>query len=185
VKRALPALALLLVPATAAAVDEAPGPPEPSGLRTAIRTDAGYAIRRLHMLDVEGGDVGAAIGAHQGSFAVWAAPRLFLGSSENGLSVWSFRIGGEFEGWVGERLALGAGFGLFWVGVGRAARHETILGGGVSGSLSARLDVAREGRATFFLRTTLEGGVEVNQAAAFWGPFLGVGVDFDVVSRTR
>ncbi len=171
------------VPTLAAAPNERPQVKKPASI-VGLRVDGAYAQRKLVSLPVTGADMGLAIGAQPTrSFAVWGASRLFLGSTANGLDVFSFRLGADMEGVLFDRLRIGGGVHFFVVGVDRAARDETILSWGPSGSLTARVDLIQSEGYAIFARAALDGGYEVYDGSAFWGPALGAGVDFDLAGN--
>lgn len=168
-------------PGLAAATAPAPKPAPVIG----VRLDGGYSRRELLSLPVVGADMGLAAGAQPYRHAAfWGSTRLFLGSTENGLSVFSFRVGGEVEA-VFDRFRIGGGLHLFVVGVSRAVREETILSWGPALSASARVDVIQAEGFTLFARAAIDGGYEVYGGSTFWGPALGGGVDFDIGGGSR
>ena len=161
----------------------APRPPKPAPV-VGVRVDGGYSPRQLLSLPVVGADMGLAVGAQPYRHAAfWGATRLFLGSTENGLSVVSFRAGGEVEA-VFDRFRIGGGLHLFVVGVSRAVREETIMSWGPALLASARVDVIQSEGFALFARAAVDGGFEIHNGSMFWGPTLGGGVDFDL-SGTR
>lgn len=150
-----------------------------------VRLDGGYSPRELLSLPVVGADMGLAAGGQPYRHAAfWGSTRLFLGSTENGLSVFSFRVGGEVEA-VLDRFRIGGGLHIFVVGVSRAVREQTILSWGPALSASARVDVIQSEGFTLFARAAIDGGYEVRGGSTFWGPALGGGVDFDVGGGPR
>ena len=146
-----------------------------------LRIDGGYSPRKLVSLPVVGADMGLAFGAQpKREVAFWGASRLFLGSTQNGLDVFSFRIGGEVEGVLLDRLRLGGGMHGFVVGVGRAVRDQTILSWGPAASATARIDLIQSDGFAIFARAAVDAGYEIYNGTIFWGPTLGGGVDFDI-----
>lgn len=142
-----------------------------------LRGDGSWAYRKLFSLPTTGGDLGLAFGTLPSrSVAIWAAPRFFVGSTENGLSVWSFRPSAEVE-FVVDRFRVGAGLGLLVLGVHRAVRSETILSWGVEGRAAARFDVAKTTDFALFIRGGVDAGVEIYDGSAFAGPSLGAGLE--------
>lgn len=168
------------VPATPAVVLR------PTGKRRTVvglRMDGAWAPRKLFDMPLHGGDAGLALGFQTSRhFAVWIAPRLFLGSTENGLSTWAFRIGIEPE-FVFDRFRFGFGVGNGWIGVHRAARDETITTGLVEARAFVRFDLVQSEDFALFLKANLDGAAGFNDDATFWGPSLGAGVDFDLGGR--
>lgn len=159
---------------------QAKKPPTP----VQLRLDGGYSPRRLVSLPVVGADMGLALGAQPSKYAaVWGTSRLFLGSTENGLDVFSARIGMEAEGVILERLRLGLGLQGFLVGIDRAARDQTILSWGPAIAATARVDLFQSDGYAIFARAASDGGVEVYEGTAFWGATFGGGVDFDIVGE--
>lgn len=157
----------------------APRPPKPMP-PVGLRLDGGYARRTLFDIPIGGADVGLAVGAQPSAWgAYWGSVRLLLGSSENGLSVFSVRLGPDAD-LVWRRLRLGTGASLFVVGVGRAVRDETILSWGPAVHAAARFDVAQADGFALFVRGAIEGGYEVQGDSLFWGPTFGAGGDFDI-----
>lgn len=153
-----------------------PKPPTPVGLRA----DGAWSPHRLFALPVNGADVGLAVGPRpQPDVAVWGASRLFLGSTANGLSVWSFSLGAEVEGILG-RFRIGGGVGGFLLGVRRAVRNETLLSWGPDIHAATRLDVIQDDDFALFLRAAVGGGYDVYGHSAFWGPSLGAGLELDL-----
>jgi hypothetical protein len=168
----------------AASADDAPvatarkpaKPPPPIG----IRFDGGWSPHRLFSLPVNGADVGLGVGPRTSPHvAIWGTPRLFLGSTENGLSVWSAHIGAEVEGII-DRFRLGGGLGLFFLGVHRAVRNETLLSWGPDFRATTRFDIIQNEDFAIFARAQLDGGYEFFGESLFWGPTLGAGVELDV-----
>jgi hypothetical protein len=153
-----------------------PKPPMPVG----IRADGAWSPHRLFALPVNGADVGLAVGPRpQPEVAVWGASRLFLGSTANGLSVWSFSLGAEVEGILG-RFRIGGGVGGFLLGVKRAVRNETLLSWGPDIRAATRFDVIQDDDFALFLRAAVGGGYDVYGHSAFWGPSLGAGLELDL-----
>jgi len=151
-------------------------PPTPVGLRF----DGGWSPRRLFELGTTGADLGFAVGPQIGEhLAVWGTPRVFIGSTENGLSVWDVRVGAELEAVVG-RFRIGGGVGLFVMGVHRAVRSETLLSYGPDLNISTRFDIVKTDDLAFFVRAAIDGSLELRGGSAFWGPAIGVGVQLDV-----
>lgn len=159
-----------------------PPPPRPVRIPKplALRFDGGYAPRRLFSLGVTGADLGLALGVQTTHHSAWwATSRLSLGSTENGLSVWSSRFGAEVEG-VFDPVRFGIGASLFVMGVGRAERDQTLLSYGVEGRAFARVDVTRNDDYALFVRGGIDAGAEARGGSVFWGPCLGVGVELGV-----
>lgn len=145
-----------------------------------LRMDGAWAPRKLFDMPLHGGDTGLALGFQTSRhFAIWIAPRLFLGSTENGLSTWAFRIGVEPE-FVFDRFRFGFGVGNGWLGVRRAVRDETITTGLVEARGFVRFDLVQSEDFALFFKANLDGAVGFNDDATFWGPSLGAGVDFDL-----
>jgi len=165
------------------AQEEAPPPPKKPSNPLGFRFDGGYGTRELYKLGVTGADLGLGIGPQIGdSAAVWATPRLYIGSTENGLSLWSGRVGAEAE-WVLGRFRLGAGLGLFLIGVHRAVRSETLLSYGFDFRAATRFDVVKSDDLAFFIRAALDGSAEIRGGGVFWGPTIGVGVQIDSAKK--
>jgi len=173
-------------PAVAASPVDEPAPDRPPLPRKpappiGLRLDGGYAMRELVSLPVAGADIGLALGAQpKKALAIWGTSRLLLGSTENGLDVFAFRLGTDLEGVLFDRLRLGGGAHLLVVGVGRAARNQTILSWGPAGALTARVDLIQSDGFAIFARAAVEAGYEIYDGSIFWGPTLGGGVDFDI-----
>lgn len=150
-----------------------------------LRVEGGYAPRTLLSLPVTGADAGLAIGAQPSRhIAIWGTTRLFLGSTESGLDVVSFRAGGDVEA-VFDRFRIGSGLHLLVLGVSRATRDNTILTWGPATFASARFDVIQSEGFALFARASLDVGIEVSSGSLFWGPTLGGGVDFDLGGGSR
>lgn len=165
-------------PATNASTDEwwRPQPPKP----LALRFDGAYAPRRLFGLGVTGADLGLGLGVQTSQHtAWWAASRVSLGSTENGLSVWSGRAGAELEA-VFDPIRFGVGASLLFMGVDRAVRNETLMSYGVEVRAFARLDCVRNDDYALFLRAGVDAGAEVRGQSTFWGPAVGLGVELGV-----
>lgn len=146
----------------------------------ALRLDGGYAPRRLFDLGVSGADVGLGLGVQTTHHSAWwATSRLSLGSTENGLSVWSSRFGAEVEG-VFDPVRFGIGASLFVMGVGRAEREETLLSYGIEGRAFGRVDITRNDDYALFVRAGIDAGAEARAGSVFWGPAFGVGVELGV-----
>lgn len=149
-----------------------------------LRVDGGYSLRKLVALPLTGGDVGVALGARpEPNVALWGTTRMFIGSTEHGLSVYTWRLGGDFD-YILDRVRVGLGLNLFVVGVGRAVRDDTIVSWGPALHGGARVDVVQAEGFTLFLRADIDAGWEVRNGSIYWGPTLGAGVDFDI-SGTR
>ena len=185
-------LAMVLVPVTARAQEpEAPQEPAPEApvVRVpqrkpmALRFDGGYAPRRLFSLGVTGADLGVALGAQTSHHvAWWGTSRLSLGSTENGLSVWSTRWGAEVEG-VFDPLRFGIGMSMLLLGVGRAERDQTLLSIGAEGRAFARVDCLRNDDFALFLRAGIDAGIEASGGSFFWGPAIGAGFELGVSGK--
>jgi hypothetical protein len=157
----------------------APQPPKPSP-PFGVRVDGGYSPRKLLSLPVSGADMGLAFGAQpRRHTAFWGATRLFLGSTEHGLKVFSLRAGGEVEAVI-DRLRIGGGLHLFAVGVGRAVRNDTIVSWGPAVNAAARVDLIQSDGFVLFARAAVDAGYELRGGSLFWGPTFGGGVDFDL-----
>jgi hypothetical protein len=151
-------------------------PPKP----LALRFDAGYAPRRLFALGVSGADLGLALGVQTSHHtAWWAASRVSVGSTENGLSVWSGRMGSEVEAVI-DPVRIGVGASLMMMGVHRAARDQTLLSFGVEARAFGRVDCVRNDDYALFLRAGIDAGAEAAGNSVFWGPAFGVGVELGV-----
>lgn len=173
-------------PALASDTDEwwskKPSPPRPvrPPKPMALRFDGAYAPRRLFALGVTGADLGLALGVQTSHHAAWwATTRLSIGSTDNGLSVWSGRAGAEVEGVI-DPVRLGIGASLLFMGVDRAARSETLTSFGVEVRAFARVDCVRNDDYALFLRGGIDAGAEARGQSTFWGPALGVGVELGV-----
>ena len=154
--------------------------PRPPPKPLALRLDGAYAPRRLFTLGVSGADLGLALGVQTSQHtAWWAASRLSLGSTENGLSVWSGRAGAEVEA-VFDPIRFGVGASLLFMGVDRAARNETLMSYGVEVRAFGRIDFVRNDDYALFLRAGIDAGAEARGESTFWGPALGVGVELGV-----
>lgn len=99
-----------------------------------------------------------------------------LGSTENGLSVWSSRWGAEVEG-VLDPVRIGIGASLFFMGVDRAERDETLLSYGIEARGFGRVDITRDDDYALFVRVGIDAGAEARGGSLFWGPCFGVGVE--------
>lgn len=144
----------------------------------AIRADGGYSFRRVVDLPLTGADMGVVIGFQPLSYAViWAATRLMLGSTEAGLAVYTWRLGGDVD-FIFDRLRFSPGLNVFIVGVERATRDDTIVSWGPAAHVGVRADLVQlDG---FALRGDIDAGVEVRSGSLYWGPTLGGGLDFDI-----
>jgi hypothetical protein len=151
-------------------------PPTPVGLRL----DGGYTFRRLVELPVTGADMGLAIGAQPESYAaVWGVTRLGIGSTENGLSLYTWRIGADFD-YILDRIRVGMGVNLFIVGVSRAVRSDTIVSWGPAVHGGLRVDIIQADGFALFARADIDAGWELYNSSIYWGPTFGGGVDFDI-----
>lgn len=171
--------------AEVAAADRPPALPKPSP-PVSLRFDGAYAPRKLFTIPVTGADVGFGVAAQpteHGAFG--GSTRVLVGSTENGLRVWDVRVLGEGELVALDRLRLGGGVGFFVLGVGRAARNETILSWGPVAQGMVRFDVVREDDWGLFVRAALSGGYDVYDSSAFWGPSVGAGFELDVAGKRR
>lgn len=167
------------------AAERPPAPPKPSP-PVSLRFDGAYAPRKLFTIPVTGADVGFGVGAQPDEHAAfWGSTRVLLAGTENGLKVWDVRALGEGEYVAFDRLRLGAGVGVFVLGVGRAARNETIVSWGPVAEGMLRFDVVREDDYGIFVRAALTGGYDVYDSSAFWGPSVGAGFELDVAGKRR
>lgn len=171
--------------AEVAPADRKPVPPKPMP-PVSLRLDGAYAPRKLFTIPVIGADVGLGVGAQPSEHAAfWGSTRVLIAGTENGLRVWDVRVLGEGEYVAFDRLRVGGGAGFFVLGVGRAARDETILSWGPVAEAMARFDVVREDDYGIFLRAALTGGYDVYDSSAFWGPSVGAGFELDVAGKRR
>lgn len=151
-------------------------PPKP----LALRFDGAYGPRRLFALGVTGADLGLALGAQTTHHSAWwAASRLSLGSTDNGLSVWSARVGAEVEA-VFDPIRFGVGASLLYMGVERAARSTTLTSYGVEVRAFGRVDCVRTDDYALFLRAGIDAGAEARGESTFWGPAVGLGLELGV-----
>jgi hypothetical protein len=163
-----------------------PAPPPPHVPNPmALRFDGAYAPRRLFALGVTGADLGLAIGIQTSQHvAWWFTGRVTLGSTENGLHVWTGRLGPEVEG-VFDPIRFGIGAAPLMMGVDRAARDQTLHSYGLEGRAFVRFDCWRTDDVALFLRAAIDGAVEVKSGSAFWGPGIGVGFELGVHGKRR
>jgi hypothetical protein len=196
---AIGCVALIMMTRTAHA-DEPPPPPAPAEDKPAVapaqekpkwqtpiglRLDGGWSPRKLLAIPVSGADIGAAFGAQPSEHAAfWGSSRVFIGSTENGLKVFSVRFGGDIEAVI-DRFRIGGGLNLFVVGVGRAVRNETIYSWGPAVHAATRFDVIQSEGFAIFARAGIDAGLEIYNSSIFWGPSLGGGVDFDLAGGKR
>jgi hypothetical protein len=170
----------------AAAPAEQPKPPPPTkSIPISLRTDGGYGIRSLEKLPVTGADVGLAIGAQPAKhFAVYGALRGFFGSTEGGLAVKALRVSVDMD-IVIDRFRIGFDPGMFWVGVDRVTKDQTIVGWGPKLGVSLRLDLFRSDPFAFFFRAAADAGATFADGSMFGGVLLGGGIDFDIKPGDR
>lgn len=160
-------------------------PPPPAPKPMALRFDGAYAPRRLFALGVTGADLGFGLGVQtERNVAWWWATRVSIGTTENGLHVWSGRSGAEVEA-VFDPIRFGVGASLLMMGVDRAARNQTLLSYGVEGRAFARFDCWRTDDFALFLRAAIDGGIEAKSGSAFWGPGIGAGMELGVRGKKR
>jgi len=134
---------------------------------------------------VTGADFGIAIGAQPSRhFAVYGAARGYFGSTEFGLDVKSLRLTADMD-IVIDRFRIGFDPGLFFVGVSRATRDQTIVGWGPKIGVSMRLDAVRTDSFAFFVRAAADAGPTFSDGSAWAGWMLGAGIDFDIKSGDR
>jgi hypothetical protein len=146
-----------------------------------MRFDGGYALRRLVGLPLTGADLGFAIGAQPASWAaIWGATRVFVGSSENGLSVYTWRLGPDFDLIPFDRLRISPGGNFFVVGISRAIRDDTITSFGFAAHIGLRVDIIQSDSFALFGRADIDAGYEFYNGSVYWGPTFGAGVDFDI-----
>jgi hypothetical protein len=172
----------------AAPPEDHPVAPQPARPKApvSVRVDGGWAPRKLFTIPVTGADFGFGTVAQPVEHAAFGGSlRGFVGHTENGLRVWDVRALGEAEVIALERLHLGAGVGVFILGVARAARDETIRSWGPEGQLTARFDVVRDDNYAIFVRGALSGGYDVYDSSAFWGPSIGAGFELDVAGTRK
>jgi hypothetical protein len=151
-------------------------PPKPM----ALRFDGAYAPRRLFALGVTGTDLGLGLGVQTTQHSAWwATSRLSLGSTDDGLSVWSSRTGAEVEA-VFDPIRFGIGASLLFIGVGRAARDQTLISYGLEVRAFGRVDIVRDDDYALFLRAGIDAGAEARGESTFWGPALGLGIELGV-----
>lgn len=169
-------------PATPSSDATAPAPAAKTkwAMPIGLRADGGYTLRSLMEIPVKGADMGLAIGAQPSRhFAIWGVTRLMFGSTENGLSVSTWRLGADFD-LVVDRVRFSPGVNFFLVGVTRAVRDDTIYSWGPAAHVGARVDVIRDDSFAIFGRADIDVGFEVHNNSAYWGPTFGAGVDFDL-----
>jgi hypothetical protein len=160
-------------------------PPPTKSIPVSLRADGGYGIRSLEKLEVTGADVGLAIGAQPAQhFAVYGALRGFFGSTEGGLDVKALRVTIDMD-IVIDRFRIGFDPGMFWVGVDRVTKDQTIVGWGPKLGISARLDVFRTDPFAFFVRAAADAGATFADGSMFGGVVLGGGIDFDIKPGDR
>jgi hypothetical protein len=210
-KRALPFLALLLLPKAASAQvepssTEDPPPAAPAAPPTVIvanptpapppedkekkwativgaRFDGGYAIRSLFDIPIGGADIGAAVGGQPLEHgAFWAVTRVLIGSTESGLSFWDVHIGAEGEGVI-DRFRIGGGVGGFLLGISRATSNQTIRTWGPEVRAHIRFDAIQADGFAIFVRAAIQAGMDFYDDATIWGPTVGAGVDFDLKGK--
>jgi len=146
-----------------------------------LRIDGGYSFRKLVQLPLKGADIGVALGAQPTPWAAyWGVTRLFLGSTENGLSVYTWRLGADFDLIPFDRLRIMPGINFFLVGVERAVRDDTITAWGPAAHLGLRVDIVQTDGFALFGRADIDAGYEFYNSTVYWGPTLGAGVDFDL-----
>lgn len=156
-------------------------PPNPM----ALRFDGGFAPRRLFAIGVTGADMGFGLGVQETRhLALWWATRVSIGSTENGLGVWSGRTGAEIEA-VFDPLRFGVGASAILIGVDRASRPQTLHAYGFEARAFVRFDCFRSDDFALFLRGAIDGGVEASSGSAFWGPGIGAGVELGVRGKKR
>lgn len=168
-----------------APMDEAVVPPKPvkPSPPVMLRFDGAYAPRKLFTIPVTGADFGGGLFVQPSSeSAVGGSLRGFVGGTENGLRVWDIRGLAEAEAIIADRLHLGAGLGMFLLGVERAARDETIRSWGPQVQAHARFDIVRDDYA-IFVRGAASGGYEIYDGSFFWGPSIGAGFELDVAGK--
>ena len=166
-------------PAPATVLPRQPREPTPLG----FRFDGAYTPRQLFALTVPSADLGIAFGGRPSrNFAWWIAPRYSTGATDNGLRVWSGRIGGEIE-IVLDPVRIGFGGSVLAMGIERAASDADIRAYGVEGRLILQVDIVRNDDYALFLRGSLDGATA--SGAAFWGPGIGLGVELDVRGKRR
>lgn len=165
-----------------------PPPPQNPHLRrmNLFRLEGGFAPRYLFELPVMGGEIGGGF-AFERRWIVHAVSMTgTFGSTENGLAVRSGHILYDAEFIPFDRFRIGLGVGLMFVSVDRSARDDALTSIGLSLRASARVDVARPDGFTLFARGSLGCGLAFEgQETCFWGPSVGLGVDFDLGINAR
>jgi hypothetical protein len=156
-------------------------PKKKKGSVVGMRFDGGYAMRRLVELPLTGADMGFAIGAQTSALtAFWGTTRVFVGSSENGLSVYTWRLGGDMDLIPFDRLRISPGANFFVVGISRAIREDTITSFGFAAHIGLRVDIIQAESFALFGRADIDAGYEFYNDSIYWGPTFGAGVDFDI-----
>jgi hypothetical protein len=165
-------------------VDQSKEPPKKS-IPVSLRVDGGYGIRSLEKLPVTGADIGVAIGAQPSKhFAVYGAARGFFGSTEGGLDVKALRMTVDMDVVI-DRIRIGFDPGLFWVGVSRVTKDQTIVGWGPKIGIALRVDVFQQEPFAVFLRAAADAGATFSDGSMFGGFFIGAGLDFDIKAGNR
>lgn len=162
-----------------------PPPPVKKSVPIEVRVDGGYGLRTLEKLSLAGGDFGLALGAQPARHvAVYGGARGFFGSTELGLGVRALRVACDVD-LVFDRLRIGLAPGIFVVGVSRVTRDQTIVTGGPTIGVAARVDVVRADVFALFLRAAADAGPTFADRSLFGGVTLGAGIDFDVKAGDR
>ena len=150
-----------------------------------IRLDGGYALRTIEKISTTGADLGLGIGAQPSKhFAIYGAARGFFGSTEGGLGVKALSIKCDFD-IVIDRFRIGFDPGLFFVGIDRATKDQTIGAWGPRLGAALRFDVFRADPIALFLRAAVDGGPTFSDGSLWGGATLGIGVDFDIKQGDR
>lgn len=175
-------------PALAPETAPAPPPPPNPHLRrmNLFRLEGGFAPRYLFDVPIMGANV-------EGGFAFerrWIVHAISMGgtfgSTENGLGVRSGHIGYDAEFIPFDRFRIGLGAGVMLVSVDRAVRDDSLTSLAFLLRASARVDLARPDGFTLYARGTLACGLAFEgQDTCFWGPSIGLGVDFDLGIGSR
>lgn len=155
-------------------------PQKPTTTVVGLRFDAGYTKRKVLDLPITGADMGVAFGGQPSrAFAIWGATRLMLGSTENGLSVYTWRLGPDFDV-VLDRFRIGLGANIFVIGIHRAIRSDTITCWGPALHGGLRMDAFRSTGFALFLRLDGDAGLAGDSSTTYYGATFGAGIDLDV-----
>jgi hypothetical protein len=142
----------------------------------------GPSYQKLYDLSIVGAEFGVSVGAQRGISGWYAELEGLAGRTLHGLSAYQFWLGPTWEAKI-DRLHLGLGLHLGWLGVERATAAGGAVSGvgvGVFGFASYDLYQNEDGQALYAAARFTENGMAsgASDAVSLWGPSATLGWRF-------